>query len=642
MKNSVFKLLFACSVLCGILPFSHAKMYTKVGDFECTLYGLFKPEFFFGKNVSLLNNNNKGNSILYARHTLDVNLDVAYGSETYNARVAEFLINIRNRGLWGNASAIAPTTDAETKLIDSVARLHRHAIPRHIFWIRESWLACDVAEFLGISLDHVHSFKLGLFPFQLGRGIALGDAYAVGPEILGFYSDSVVDQFAPGGLLHGELISKKLYYDLYVALLQNKSSSLSDTGAAIVGQEFGRRKTPQRGSGIINFVVATRLACDMFHNEKLGLLHVEPYILYNHDPEQKVEFFADASNRLATLGFALEYSHEKFDFGFDYALNMGQQRVKGWDRNQVEEKNRDGTVVLVNNHVVDQNGNNIPFIAGGQAQTLIDTSFQNESQNGKIIGTVDANVGYLTGPITVQNSNTRFRNPFINKYEGWMFVADGGIWAHGKDLRLTAMAGIATGDENPNNETKDGVYSGFIGLQEVYSGDRVKSAFLLGGSGRLKRPLSDPISEQAPSKFAQAVDGFTNLVFAGLGFYWEPVDRERPFRINPNVITYWQESPTKKFDAQHNTELDCFASTHLGTELNLFAHCMMLQSVKLFFVGAVFFPGAHYRDVKGKPLTSAQKKLLDELDVTGFSQDRIPNLGDDIAYTFNLGLEFKF
>ena len=642
MKETSTIARVVCIALLSISSISLAKLQTKVGDFDFIFSGAFKPEMFFGKNVALLNNNNKGNEIIFARHTLDLKLNILYGIETYGMPVAEFKFDIRDKGVWGSSTSIASTTDATTKIVDSVGRTHSHSIPRHIFWMRESWLAFNLSEFLGLSFINDHSFKVGLFPFELGRGIALGDAYAVGPEILGFYSEGVVDQFAPGGLLHGEILKDKLSYDLYGAILQNKSTGLSETGAAIFGQEFGRRSTPQRGSGNINFLIATRLNWNVFDHERLGHLSVEPYALYNHDPEQKVEFVGDASSRLGTVGLAAEYEHNKFEFGFDYALNLGQQRVKGWDRNQVQERNRNGQVVLVNSQVVDQDGNNIPFIGGSQAQQIIDDSFQDESQDGQVIGTVSGDVGYLTGPITLQNSSTRFRNPFTNKYEGWMFVIDGGVWAYKKDVKLAAMAGITTGDENPNNQTIDGIYSGFIPLQEIYSGSRVRSAFLLGGSGKLNRPLSRPSSNQAPSRFAQTTNGFTNLVFVGSGLHWEPIGREKAFKVNPNVIAYWQEKPTKKFDAQTNTELDCLASTYLGTELNLFAHYMVFESMKLFFVGSVFFPGTHYKDIKGKPLTADQQALLDRLDRTGFSQDRIPNLGDDAAYTLNIGLEFKF
>lgn len=629
-------------MICGIYTTSFSQIQTQAADFLFSFFGMFRPEMFYGKNISLLNNNNEGNKIWFQRHTLDLGLGIDYGFQTYGATVASLVFNIRNKGIWGNPESIASTTEAETKIVDSVGRQHKHAIPRHIFWMREAWLEFALYEFMGLSLLHSHTFKVGLFPYQLGRGIALGDAYAVGPELLGFYSDSYVDQFAPGALFNGVILKDRLSYDVYAAILQNRSSSLSETGAAIFGQEYGKRETPQRGSGKINFLIATRLNWEVFKHPHYGYLHLEPYVLYNRDPEQKVEFRGDATSQLGTLGMAMEYDHPRFGIGFDYALNLGQQRVKGWDRNQIVEQNRNGQVVLVNSHVVDQNNDNIPFINGAQAQETINCAFQSESENSQVIGTVADNVGYLTGPVTLQNAANRFRDPFTNKYEGWMFVIDAGYWAYKKDLLLAVTAFISTGDENPNTKTKDGIYSGFIPLQEVYSGKRVKGAFLLGGAGRLSRPLSEPHSNQSPSRFAQTINGFTNLVGCGTGLHWKPSDWEKSFSLNPNGIAYWQEKPVKKFDARTKSELDCLASTYLGVELNIFMHYMVLKDLKLFLVTSVFFPGAHFRDVLGKPLTSEQQRLLDRLDKTGFDMDRVPNLGDDTAYTFNLGLEFKF
>lgn len=641
--NTVPRIALTLSmILVGMPSIADAKLKSKAGDFEYTFSGMFRPEMFFGKNLALLNNNNEGNKIWFMRHTLDMNVGVDYGSETYGKTVASIFFDIRDKAIWGSPQSIASTDEAETKIVDSVGRKHRHSIPRHIFWMRQAWLQFALHEMLGLSFMNEHSFKLGLFPFQLGRGIALGDAYAVGPELLGYWAENAVDQYAPGGLLHGDILPEKLSYDLYAAVLSNKSTSLRETGAAIYGQEYGRLETPQRGSGKINFLIAGRLNWNIFAHEKYGKARFEPYGLYNRDPEQKVEFLGDASSQLGTLGMAFEYEHSRFGFGFDYALNLGQQRVNGWDRNQITEKNRNGQVVLVNNSVVDQDGNNVPFVAGSQAQTIINGAYRSETQNGQVIGTVADGVGYLSGPLTLKNTDTRFRDPYTNKYEGWMFVADAGMWVYKHDLQLNAMAAITTGDENPNIETKDSVYSGFVPLQEVYSGKRVKSVFLLGGAGKLQRPLSEPTSKQSPNRFSDVVNGFTNLVLGGASVLWAPSNWAKPFGLHVNGIAYWQEKASKKFDAFTNKELDIPASNYLGVELNAFMHCMVLKDLKLFFVGSVFFPGSHYRDVLGKPLSADQKRALDRLDRTGFDMDRVPNLGDDTAYTFNLGLEFKF
>ena len=642
MKQFWAKIASFCLMVFTATSFMHGKLESQFDNFIFTFSGMYKPEMFFGKNISLLNNNNEGNKIWFQRHTLDLQLDIDYGCQTYGYNVLAMRFNVRNKGIWGNPESIASTTEAETKIVDSVGRRHKHAIPRHIFWMREAWLSFDIAQVMGLSFLNNHTFKVGLFPFQLGRGIALGDAYAVGPEQLGFYSDSFVDQYAPGALFHGEILANRLGYDLYVAILQNRSSSLSETGAAILGQQYGRLETPQRGSGIINFLIATRFNWHVFVSDIYGKLRVEPYVLYNRDPEQRIEFRGDSSSQLGTIGLAMEYEHPRFQIGFDYALNLGQQRAKGWDRNQIVEQNRGGQVVLVNSHVVDQNNEKIPFISNSKAQGIINCSFQDESENGENIGTVDSGVGYLTGPITLKNVANRFRNPYTNKYEGWMFVIDAGYWIYKKDLMLATTAFIATGDRNPNEETLDMVYSGFVPLQEAYSGKLVKSAYFLGGAGKITRPLSQPVSNQAPSRFAQTVNGFTNLVGTGLGLQWKPSGWKKTFAFNPNALAYWQENPTKKFDARTSSELDSLANTFLGVELNLFMSCMVLKDLKLFFVGSVFFPGAHYRDILGKPLTPTQQRLLDRLDRTGFDEDRIPNIGDDTSYTFNLGLEFRF
>ena len=585
----------------------------------------------------MLNNNNDTDRIWFSRHSLDLTTDILYGASSYEKPIAELLFTVRNRGVWGNPNNIARTTFTRLKILNTVGFDHRHSIPRHIFWMREVWLQFNLSNALDLTIGNDHTFTIGAFPFELGRGIALGSAYAVGPELLGFYSDVAIDQYAFGAKLSGEAIKNNLYYDLYGAILQNKSSDLSETAEKIRGQEFGRLATPQRGFGVINFLIAGRLIWEVFNNDKLGLLKLEPYALYNHDPEQQVEFRADAQSKLGTIGMAGEYHGDQVEFGFDWAFNLGQQRVKGFDRNQVRLENRAGAVVEVNSHVLDgqgQDAKKVLFDPGSDAQKIIDGSFRNETQNNQEIGQVDT--------AKLFNADNRFRNPFTNKFEGWMFVADAAYWAYKKDLQLAVSAGIASGDENPNLETKDGVFSGFLSLQELYYGKRVQSAFLLGSAGKLRIPLSAPTTNQAPSRFARVVSRFTNLVFAGVAAHWIPHDWKRKLEVNPNILAYWQEKPTNKFDAETKTRLEERASTFLGVEANVFIDYYLLDNLKVFLISSVFFAGQHFTDVKGQPLNEDQDKALDRLDRTGFSRDRIPNLGDDTAYTFNLGLEFRF
>lgn len=638
----------------GLLLFSVQSVFPKIsatyGDYEYSFSGKFRPETFYAKNLSLLNNSLDADQIWYARHILDLDLDVLYGKQTYSATVAEFYFTLRNKSIWGDPSSIASTTETDVKILDAVGKGHKHAIPRHIFWMREAWLRLDLAEFLHLPFLNKHSFTMGAFSFKLGRGIALGDAYAVGPDFLGYYTEFNVDQYAFGAKLSGYAVQGVVAYDLYAGILQNKSGNLSDTGANIYSQEYGRIKKAQRGFGNINYVFAGRIDWTVFDNQKLGALHVEPYGLFNHDPEQRVEFLGDAESRLGTLGMATDYRGTVFEFGFDYAFNLGQQRVKGWDRNQIKEENREGFLAFSNSHVVDQDGKKILFVAGSKEQKIIDCTYEDETQNGITIGTVNKKVRTCDDQNIVIcedreesliNKNNRFRDPYTNRYRGWMFIADGSLWVYKHDLQIAAMAGIASGDDNPNLETVDGDYTGFIGLQEVYSGGRVKSAFVLGGAGKLRRPLAEPTSVQSPSRFAQNISRFTDLVVAGAALKWDPRDWQNAILIHPNIIFYWEDKPINKFDVCAKKELNEKASTFLGVEANVFFHYCPIKSMKFYVVGSLFFPGQHYTDIRGRPLNSAQVAELDRWDETGHDQP-IPNLGDNVAFTTNVGFEFKF
>lgn len=620
-----------------------AELRSTYNDFEYIFSGVYKPETFYGKNVNWLNNDNDFDKMYFSRHALDLTLDLLYGAKTYGEKIAEFLFQLRNKGVWGNPESIASTTFSDIKVLDAIKGTHKHGFPRHVFWIRQLWLQFNLNQATGLPFKNIHTFTIGAFPFQLGRGIALGDAYAVGPEILGFWSDGAIDQYAFGAKFSGELFPKILSYDLYTAILQNNSGSLADTEKTILAQEFSGITNPQRGFGKVNYLVAGRLNWNVFDNSWLGRLTVEPYGLYNNDPEQKIEFPADASSKLGTVGLASEFYGSRFECGFDYAVNFGQQRVKGWDRNIVKENNRNGVVVLVNDNVTanytDLSGQPVsepaPYVPTSNAQKIITTTFRDETQNGQEIGTVTS-LGYLVNQpgtsIVLNNSKGRFGNPYTNKYEGWMFVADAGYSFCDKDLQLAVAAGVTSGDDNPNFETKDGTYDGFIGLQEVYSGKRVRSVFLLGGAGRLKRLLSTPASTdiQAPSTKAQAISGFTNLVFCGTSLKWKPKSWKKPFEINPNVLALWQERQIGS------------ARTFLGVESGLFINYSLLKDLKLFWVSSLFFPGSHYKDRMGTPvLTDEEKAFLESSNPTG-KQDRIPGLGNNVAYTYNVGLIYTF
>jgi len=389
------------------------------------------------------------------------------------------------------------------------------------------------------------------------------------------------------------------------------------------------------------------------NNPGICSLYFEPYWLFVDQPEQKIEFLGDASAILGTLGMSADFGGKHFECGFDTSMNFGHQNVKNWDKNSTRFTNFDGINRIANSKVTYNNpqdttdplnGKDFPFVAGSTSQTMIEQSPQSENQNGKVIGTTTFN----GNTVELINKSDRFKKGYENKLRGWMFVTDGSWWNNQHDLQLAVTFGFASGDNNPNLIDEDGIYSGFIGFQELYSGRRVKSAYVL-GSSRLRRPLSFPLSFPRKGKFASAVGRFTNLIFTGGSIYWRPNSYEGKLKFHPNMIFYWDDLRTRAYDLEAGAESNSFSSRFLGTEFSLFVDYYLKPPLRLFFVAGIFVPGAHFTDIQGKPINANQSKIIEELlrrrdkeDRTGYSEELIPNISDDTGLILNFGIEYKF
>lgn len=604
------------------------------------------PEFFFGKNLRLLNDNNPTDRVVFFRHTIDFNTEYRFGKPTSAYDLVYVKMTIRNRGVWGDPESIALTTPSPIKELEAVFGDHRHAIPRHILWIRELWIQLSLNDILCIPFCNQHTLTFGAFPFELGRGIALGTAYALDPSDLGFWAEVGIDQYAFGGKLSGDIIKEELIYDIYGAILNNLSDTFDNVNLKIRGQQFGFRQDQARGFGIINYVTAGRVIWTPKFNNPKTKMRIEPYALFNHNPEQRIEFTGDAKSDLFTMGIAGEFEFGNFECGFDTAYNFGKQTVYGWDRNIIKLENRKGQVVVVNSQVRQAPEGEVPNSKTSPLalkipanQNVINMSAEAAGQNGMVIDEA----------LRLINGDHRFTEQSNNKYRGMMIVYDMGYNICRPDLKVCSGFGYASGDASPNRDLEfhgdsdiNQTYEGFIGLQEAYSGTRIKSAYLLSGQGKIPRPLSFP-SQQVFEPFAVVVNRFTNLLFSGASLYWRPSWSCRKWSFNPNVIAFWTDFSSRFFDeATGKPSHIRQARNYLGLELNSFVEAELLQDLKFFTIASLFLPGGHYRDIEGRPLNKAQRTFLDQRDVTGITNDRVPLLGHDKSYFINVGLEYKF
>ncbi|MEX2438041.1 MAG: hypothetical protein WD449_02190, partial [Candidatus Babeliales bacterium] len=343
-----------------------------------------------------------------------------------------------------------------------------------------------------------------------------------------------------------------------------------------------------------------------------------------------------------------EWQGGRFQGGFDYAHNFGRQQVVSLDRNSIALRVQDSAVFAQGyTHILDANPD--PKLKNNPKEVLATKT------NRGIVNLAPRQVDLNGKQLTVKGQDTplwnsldRFRQGYVNKYKGWMFVTDAGYWYCPGEFMVAGTVGIATGDENPNRNVDDLAdaevdddYKGFIGLQEIYAGRLVESAFVL-GARKLPRPLSVSNETARSNRFADSVSQFTNLVYGGVGLHWKPVNSKRKLYIRPSVLFFGQEHATKKFDLATNRTINEPASKFLGTEINCFLNLEWLPDFRWFFVGAAFVPGQHYCDILGKPINRAQQLFLDLKDKVGFELEPIPLLGANTAWFINFGFQYNF
>lgn len=621
--------------LIGVAPAKNTKLlYASCGDNTFTVDYKNRTEAFYSRSLNLLSDSSL-DQVFYAQTTNDFNMDANIDNSAIMSK-----LSMRNKSRWGVPGATARTAPATVRIANTTLGSHSHEISRQILWFREVWVDVCLNKALGVKAAGKQNFKFGSFPFDLGRGIALGSAYAVSPGLLGFYNDNIIDQYASAMLFSGDIVKNKLFYGIYLAILENNCDRMLANLAPVFAQEIGRKNNPWRGFGRINSIFASKLTWTIKNPIcSDGELKTEAYAMVNNAPEQRVEFPSDAKSVLGTIGLACEYKGSNVEWGFDCAANLGHQRVRPWDRNIIEIKNVDGVLTETYSNVYSDSAKTTNAVVTSSNKTIVDASQQGIDGNGQQIGSSG-----------LYNSDTRFRPGYINKYNGFMIVGDLASWVYKKEFKLACTLAYVTGDENPNKDLDDslasavdGTFDGFIGLQEIYSGKRVKSVVVL-SSTSVPRPLSSPLTNRIPrrGRFASAVSGFTNLVFFGLGAEWAPKDWCAKFKFKPNVLSYWQEKATKKFDKTTKLSTNELANRFLGIEINGLFNMDLTSNLNAFVTIGLFVPGAHFRDVQGKPLNAEQIAFLEAQDKTGYTGETPPVLGTKRAIMLNWGLEYSF
>ncbi len=631
------------------------KFFKWQGDgstFDISFY-LF-PEFFYGKNLTLLNNKNPDELIIF-RHFIDSFATYTYGNATREFFKAK--CGVRSRSVWGNNISVLETTDTPIRELGAVFGPHRHGIVLNELWIRELWFEMSLNDLLGLPFCARHVLTCGAFFFEIGRGISLGANYPSLPAALGFFIDAQIDQYAFGAKLSGELEKDRLSYDIYGAFFNNRSATFEQTNARIRAHEFGHRLDGARGFGIINYVVAARLQWypikinDQKDDQKK--VYFEPYAVYNHNPELRLDLFSDGVSDLATFGLMAECAFGPIECGFEGAFNRGQLHAFGIDRNTIVLADDDGKLIVTHDQVSDIKTGSDALVADAQQQAAIVRSPQTQRSNNKMIALANEEtaIGDHIPRNSLQNKKWRYREPFDVHYRGYFFVADASYIFCKDVLKASLAIGIASGGEDPRKalalgkESRSTIdYDGFITLDSSYAGKRVSSMLFFNGFGTFPRVIDIGLEGLMPDATVLNITGFTNLIYMGASVDYNYKNSFHKWRVSPNLLFFWQEEPARKFESikhPRNSALllhrPQIMDHFLGTEVNILAEIEAVKDFTFFVLAGLFVPGFHFREMRGMPFNATQARFINDK-----KGPRESLLGDDSAYFFDVGFKYTF
>ena len=442
-------------------------------------------------------------------------------------------------------------------------------------WLREGFLLYAPCK------EKNNFIKAGYFPFKLGTGLVLGNAYKVNIPIAWQYIYEQIDQFRPGILLETTTQKQRITGQIYLGFTTTSpnfdatiSPSLSAFLTPRLEQSFS--SLPPTKS-VPNIVTAFQAIFSPFEDNSM---QISPYFFFQK-ANLSIEVSNDAISTLYTPGIFGFFKHKNIKLTFELAKNCGKEQIKQLDRN----------AILNNQIYYDPH----PGIAPATVTNndLILSPFILPST----ITTPSGNAGIFTFPVThsttyvFKNSYDRFRNKYSNAYAGSLAYADFVITT--THISWTVAALYTSGDNNPNDsydtilmtrltpgvayKDTDKTYKGFLGVDQYYE-----------------------IGSFNPLYYGTGDFNYSNLVFVGSTFEYRWGISEQPLSAQLTLVTYTKPcSPSFNTTDQTRTTMNNPLGHYLGTEINYSAtYANKTKTFRLELLGGIFFPGKYYHTYK--------------------------------------------
>lgn len=340
-------------------------------DLQLTFKGRVREEYFKGSRTITMNKD-FADKYNFWRNRADLEFFSCYGLETYGKPSVEGVIKVANFMNW-RFEDIYTGVQSNDPFIDgnqgtgfwATQQLpHRHSNATPLIFMEESWLRVHFDTLFEPLKNRPHSLQAGYFPFKVGRGISLGDAYEGGINYMGWARPSVgtfsgytpphSPHLSPGVLFEGTIYDW-LRYNLYYSKWRATSAfpwTVDDTthGHLIDPKDqvlFGKTQDAD------HWALKLKGEVELFDGLEL---YIEPYYVNLKAPQHTVELPGDASVFLNTVGLMVDGKYKNFSFNVEGAFQFGKFQMHALDRNRwIYIKEDNGRFLAHGTHVFEHN-----------------------------------------------------------------------------------------------------------------------------------------------------------------------------------------------------------------------------------------------------------------------------------------------
>ena len=632
---------------------------------DCFITGQVQEGFFHGKNIRTLNNDVPDVQTRF-RHRMHVGFHFKHYDPLLEDKnpIIEAALKLHNMQWW---------QDENSNLLIKFYRV-TSKVPQFSF--SDAWVQVKSTAFNRTWNEHLHSLKVGYFPYQLGRGVSLGFADEGGIKYLGFevsYDPIESAYYSPGVLWQGWIIPK-MRYELYATVLQSEYEPFFLQREVKQPQLFSRlhNEDPCKPYGtFLNRWVASEKIILFSEKDMPFQWRAEQYLLYCNFEHHVNDFQLPLTDRAihgGTFGCMLDISWNRWKLNVEVATQYGGLKFFEYDNNdQVLQVDSTSKTIINNDNtgvisIIDSRTFPMPasepllqalgakqrfdtrpeeftsekgeqffvlsennFATTNDLQNRLDMlTFEGSSASSEIYNDLLKNI-----VVPIRNVPHPQLRPEKNfNMQGYMLMADISYQCKKAPCTLYLAGGYLSGDQPPlkNDSTifsdeSQSAYRGFLPIRDHrYRGMGVKS-FSYFTMRVIERPAGNNVH----------FNDISNLAFFGIGTSVAPKSTLKGLVGNSNLVFFFQ--PKDQYILNKDGDAtDFLASSFANIELNGSIQYRFLPQSELLVRGAVLIPQRLYRDMKN------QKAGF--MTTTGV-RENIKRVGD-VAYAIHVRITYDF